>query len=365
METNIITFYKDFINTIKPFIKNQSVFDIIDNFNDEQINNNIQTFHSNLENDELFKSFIKYKIKIFSTKSQTTTELSNSLFGEGLPLKKLLNNQGEHRKNIIWEHLHFIYHLYEKENQNRQERLSVLKYKDISFSDKFKSMIGDNQNDKTKNFLDKIINSVESDCHDNNQQGMPSMDKIIKLATEITSDFKDDFENGEIDLQGLMSNLMGGIGMDQNTDINNLMNNMMGGMFNQEEDKEEQVVIDENFSTDQVELGEQEEVNPGLQNMLNSINSMGLGDINFSEMQNMMGGLGDIQGMMDNEDFDEEKMNDLMNNMLGSLNINGEDGEGGEFKKLMDEMMNNEIDSNDADNEDNDESYIEEIDEED
>lgn len=360
---NIINFYKQFVNEIKPFIKNQSVFDNIDNLTDEQIQQNIHTYHSSLENNETFKLFTKHKIKIFSLKSEETSLLSYSLFGETLPLKKLLNNQGEHRKNKIWEHLHYIYHLYEKENENREERLKLLKYKDISFSEKFKDMVGDNQNDKTKNFLDKIINSVEID-YENGQKGMPSMDKIIKMATDITKDFNEEFENGEIDLQGLMGNLMGGMNMEQNADINNLMGGMMGGLFGKKEEEQEQVIIDENFSTDQVELGEQEEINPALQNMLNTVNSMGLGDIKMDDLSGMMGGLGNL-GNLDNlgdmeGEIDEEKMNELMSNMFGSLNLSEDDLQNNDFIKMMNDMMQVEQDNN----EENEESYIEEIDDE-
>ena len=83
-------------------------------------------FYDSIEEEYLFELFCKSKVRLFSSKDEKTVVVSNSLFGESLPLKKLINNQSDNTKNIIWKYLHLFYFLIESNNQNRTERKSKI-----------------------------------------------------------------------------------------------------------------------------------------------------------------------------------------------------------------------------------------------
>ena len=78
---------------------------------------NLKTYFLTLNNKDLFTLFINSKIKVFSTKTEETNQLSESLFGENYTLKFLLNNREDFPKSKVWSALITLYRDLE-ENSN-------------------------------------------------------------------------------------------------------------------------------------------------------------------------------------------------------------------------------------------------------
>ena len=93
--------------------------------NTEKLNSTLN-FYTSLENPDLFLLFSKKKIKLFSSKKTETYEVSKSLFGEDMLLKRLFNNQKEIIKSKLWNSLFNLYISIETTKQKRQDRLVVL-----------------------------------------------------------------------------------------------------------------------------------------------------------------------------------------------------------------------------------------------
>ena len=87
----------------------------------------VDLFTELLQNDDLFQLFSKRKIKVFSSKTESTKSLSSSLFGTGLTLKNIFNNQPADIKTTLWTYLQLIYltKLLENKNDNK-ERINLL-----------------------------------------------------------------------------------------------------------------------------------------------------------------------------------------------------------------------------------------------
>ena len=79
----------------------------IESFSDQVKLTRCQVFSSTIRENN-FELFLKSKIKVFSHKTEDTQAISESLFGEKLCLKNLLNNQPDDVKKIIWTNLHTL-----------------------------------------------------------------------------------------------------------------------------------------------------------------------------------------------------------------------------------------------------------------
>lgn len=231
---------------------------------------------------EYFDTFVESKIKLFSHKDEETKKLSESLFGEELSLKKIFNNRDDNTKNVLWHYLHLMFLMVEsaqkKQNKERIKKLSKLieqneeqfkksqtklaqqasnKSKDPKSM--IKEMFNVEVNDQTNDMLSDIVSSFESTL--SGASGGNPFAGIIDISQKISSKYQDKINNGEIELNKLMEGIQKNVpGMEEMLKGGGLggLSGMMGGLGGGTNSKpKETVVIDENFSTANVELGKQ------------------------------------------------------------------------------------------------------------
>ena len=276
----IIQLKELFINTIDQDIIIDNEFKIIDELNDtEKINRGV--LYNLLITDELFDLFLNSKIKIFSHKNNNTLELSQSLLGNTLSLKNLLNNQSDDIKKIIWKNLHNLYILSEflksSELQNSERIVKLNKQININNpdpnSDSDQNQENDNEkikydkNDTKKNLqkmLDVEINSQTSDMIDDivdsfdnilsgNLNSNP-LAGIMEISQTISNKYADKIKKGDIELDKIMKSIMCKIpGMEQ------MMSSILKSSNNNTNNTK--IIIDETFSTSDITLGKLEDKN--------------------------------------------------------------------------------------------------------
>ena len=256
---------------------------------------------------ELFDTFLESKIKLFSHKDENTKNISESLFGTELSLKKIFNNRDDNTKFILWAYLHLMVLMVElthKKNKDRIKKLSKLIEENNQLLEKAKikavqqnnvkdpkSMLKDifnvDVNDETNDMLNDIVKSFESSL--SNEKGNP-LTGIFDISQKISSKYQQKINTGEIQLNKLMEGIQKNIpGMDEL--MKNGLDGIMGGK--QATKPKETVIIDENFSTANVELGKQNETKKGFNigKMLSMANSFGvLGGDNIFGGNNPLGG---------------------------------------------------------------------------
>jgi hypothetical protein len=260
---NCLRIYDQFMDSVK-MITSADISSY--NNKEERLNN----FYQSLQDEDTFTLFSMSKIKVFSSKTVETHAVSISLFGEDLSLKQIFNNQPDVTKNNLWELLFNLYIQLERINNNDPTRISLLKdglkktrssSSNTVKSDIFKNILNTDVNSTTNNMLDDIISSFQNVV---SNKGNP-FENIMGITEMITNKYGSKIENGEVEID----KILGGMG--------GLLNKGMG-----EEKKEEPVVIDENFSTDSVVVGKEEEAGPQinltklmpLANMVTKINSV-------------------------------------------------------------------------------------------
>ena len=272
--------FNNFTSQLKIIFPKEN-FDIIDNMSDmDKLSNGIK-FVESFDNDN-FSLFSKSKIKVFSHKSSVTQTISESLFGTDFCLKNILNNQPDDVKNIIWHNLHTMYIItelqkpIEKQNQERLSILNKLLHKDdIEVEDelpeethkeesqsgqgkgvnkKIHDMLGVKINKETSEMIDEIVGSFEKIM----SKGASSnpMSSIMEISKLISVKYADKISNGTIEIDKLMAAIGKKIpGMDK------VMDQVMGMMKGSSEKKKpkEKIIIDENFSTASIKVGEVKE----------------------------------------------------------------------------------------------------------
>ena len=260
--------------------------------------------------DENFDLFLKNKIKVFSHKSKDTQAISESLFGENLSLKNLLNNQPDEVKKIIWTNLHTLCMLSELlkpeelKDDDKVMQLNRVLYnenEDVPNSDtkkKLQDMLGVNVNNETSSMIDDIVGSFEKVL--TNQSGGNPLSGIMEISQNISVKYADKINKGEIELEKLMQAITSKVpGMDQ------MMGGMMGG--SKEKVQKEKILIDENFSTANVEVGINQEPDSkgmNISGILKMADQMGVipgGKQSSKEsgMQDMMNGIPGIGKVME------------------------------------------------------------------
>ena len=282
--------------------------------------------------EEYFDLFIESKLKLFSHKDNTSKILSESLFGEKLALKNIFNNRDDSIKNVIWYYLHIMVLMIElaqkNKNNDRIEKLRKIIDNNITIYEKskndaeklnktgmsdpkniLKDMLGVDVNVQTNDMIGDIVKSFESTMANMKKGEAPDMaalfPSILEISKNISDKYSDKISSGEIELEKIMGGITKNIpGMDGNLDnINKMMGGnigeMMGGMF-KKEDKKELVVIDEDFSTSQVDLGKiKESSNINIGKMLNVADSFGvIPGLDNSSDNNKTPKLNDLLGMM-------------------------------------------------------------------
>jgi hypothetical protein len=250
----------------------------------------VTNFFNLLESDILFLLFTKSKIKVFSAKTVETHGISCSLFTEELTLKSIFNNQTDIIKNQFWDKLYRLYIEIDKTMPNTNtDRLSILmtSIKSIknNLSDQVKnSILKVDVNDTTNNMIDDIVGSFQNSM---NSSSNP-FDNIMNITNTISDKYKDQLQNGDIQLDKIIGGIDG----------------IIPGLMKQPAPQPvEKVIIDENFSTNNVQVGvEQESSNGNIGNMMKMIPNM-------SGLMNMVGRINTAQ--TDNELVDIKKDMDV------------------------------------------------------
>ena len=243
-----------------------------------------ELFSELLEDNELFELFKKRKIKVFSSKSEKTKNLSSSLFGSTLTLKNIFNNQTSVIKDTLWTYLQLIVltillinkeinvdkinMLEEAIKMNRDKKVEqsdipVMNPPNVEQSDNpVMNPLDLNVNKDTNNMINDIISNFEARLQ--NGQGNP-LESVMEITEMINNKYQDKINNGEIEIEKLLENVTGSIpGLEQ-------MMKSMGGGPNK---PKETVIIDENFSTDDVKIEKPVENAPNMANMMGMFNKL-------------------------------------------------------------------------------------------
>lgn len=302
--------YNSFLNQLEKLFEEESDKDLVRHLMKECESDKLSrgsAFYNSIEADNMFELFCRSKVRVFSTKDEGTTLISNSLFGDELPLKKLINNQSQATKDTIWKYLHLFYFLQECGNKNRSERKSkisrILKEKQEKkrdLTDEVKNELLDvDVNEETNDMINDIVKSFEKTLSGDSANPFES---IMEITQQITEKYNSKIESGEIELDKLMSSIQNSIPG---------MPNMMGGLggLGGKKEPKEKVIIDEEFSTDKVELGDKDKKEGSgmnLGNMLNMMNSMNKMGGEGSEGGPNLGGLFSMLNKIDSIDNDED-----------------------------------------------------------
>ena len=271
--------HNNFIEQLKiifPLEDTINLLNTIKQASDESKITQAQLFSSSISGDNL-DMFVKNKIKVFSHKNHDTQIISESLFGPDFCIKNLLNNQPEEVKKVIWNNLHtlcMIGELLRSEELIDKKKIKLLNqtiYKtrelpqtndipketsnssDNSETDvkhKLEDMLGVKVNDETNSMIDDIVKSFEKVL--TNQSSENPLSGIMEISQNISVKYADKINNGEIELDKLMESITKKVpGMDQ------MMAGMMGGSGTSSNKAvpKEKIIIDENFSTANVEVG--------------------------------------------------------------------------------------------------------------
>jgi hypothetical protein len=313
METSV-SIYNQFVDAIKELNHDVS------SYNDDQVEKRLERFYMTLEKDDLFLLFSMGKIKVFSAKTVETHEFSLSLFGENLSLKHIFNNQPDDVKDNLWTLLFNIYIQLEKHYNSHPERVQILKEsikklrnggigaKDEFKSELLKNMFNKDVNPLTSNMLEDIIGSFQDVV---SNKGNP-FENIMGITEKITSKYGSMIENGDIEID----KILGG------------MTNVLGTSISGEKKDDEPVIIDENFSTSNIDIGKEEEESQGGFNLKNLSKLMPL--------TNIMNKMGSVKS---NEDLlsIKQEMDSFMEKEL-KVDMSQYKDQLGQFEKQLQEM---------------------------
>ena len=288
--TTFIEYYDNFILQLKIIFTDNETNKILDDI--KNLSNEEKLIKGNLFvesiTDDFFDDFIKSKIKICSHKNENTKKISESLLDSNLCLKNLLNNQPDAVKKVIWLKLHILYMTIELlkpvEEQNSLQLdalnkiINIKSYEETNTPDtnntsnannKLKDMLGVDVNDETTGMIDDIVLSFEKllsgDTKSNPLSG------IMEISQKISVKYADKINNGDIELEKLMKSISKKVpgmesmlnGMSGNTSdgsgglgdlggLGGMMGSMMGG---KDKKPKEKIIIDDDFSTADVQVG--------------------------------------------------------------------------------------------------------------
>jgi hypothetical protein len=236
----------------------------ISEMDDTMKQNNMINFYNSLNDEKIFLLFSKSKIKVFSAKTNETHHVSSSLFNDELSLKHLFNNQTDLVKSQLWEKLFLLYlDIDSTMPTSNIEHVEILR-KNIEMhkndlSNKVKNdILKIDVNNTTNNMIDDIVGSFQNIIHN---KANP-FDNIMNITNMISDKYKDQLQNGEIQLD----KIIGG--------IDGVIPGLMKNTTDKKEKEKETVIIDENFSTADVDIGKEEESKNNIGNMMKMIPNM-------------------------------------------------------------------------------------------
>lgn len=329
---NLKLSYDAFINQMQnlyPFDNSLSVYVS----NDDGIYiSRIKHFNNSLNTTTKFNYFLKKKIKLFSHKDDDTLTVSQSLFGSSMPLKKIFNNQEENIKDTLWNCLHDIllqYNLF-LNTPTSLERAELIKnnvkQKESSFNPKEslnKILNTDNLNESTNNLINDIFGEFEKAISDKSENPLGN---LYQITQNITEKYKDKIENGDIKLDNLLGNMTKLPGMEKMGGMVEMLTSKLQG---EQIEPHEKVVMDENFSTSNVELGvlpDEQNSNMTIGSILQTVDNFGFmnGQLpNMDILMDVFSKIGDNQNQEElNQVFEKElgidmnKFTQEMNKML-------------------------------------------------
>lgn len=311
IEKNALEKYNSFLNQIQQILCEENIEKSIDSLKketNEQKIKRLDNLYYTLSDDKLFNLFLRCKIKLFSTKEKSTQKVSESLFGESMTLKKIFNNRSSDVKKVLWKYLHLLYLLNQsnKETYNEEraklisDKLNQLDNNDNTVDDDLsnkvkKKLFNSSFNKTTNNMIDDIVNSFQSSL--NSKQTNP-FESIMNISQKISEKYKGDINSGHIEMDKLMENIQSSV-----PGMSSMMNN-----FGKKSKKKEKVIIDENFSTSQVELGVKDNKKSGF---------------NIGNMLKVAGNL--MGNKSDKNNENSADLSSLMNLMNRAQNINNDE----------------------------------------
>ena len=280
--------------------------------------------------------FLKKKIKMFSTKNKDSIKISFSLLGNKISIKQILNKKTDDIRIILWNYLYLLYLLMELSDKQPNNELTskiiyALNYKpsetntstnetttvenvdvanadvdvangenvDVANADVKmvkNKILGINIDSKTNNMLDDIVKSFDKHLDKSNP-----FQSIMDVTNDITVKYKDKIDNGEINLDGIFNDLQSKLpGLD------------MAQMLKGTQKKKKTHIIDKNFSTADVDVGNIDN-NSGLNigNMLNMFK-----DVDLNSLMNMK---------IPNNETEAAELKNNMDKMMKSMNLDVND----------------------------------------
>lgn len=328
--------------------------------------------------DDFFTLFIESKTKLFSHSDDLTKSISEAFFGEKLSLKKIFHNRDDSIRFVLWYYLQVMILMIEigkkEKNEDRIKKLGDLIDNNIAEYEKnkeaakklneigtsiiltesnsdsknmIKDVLGVNVNNQTNDMLSDIVKSFEGTISGMKNGQAPDiaalLPNILEISKTISTKYADKITNGEIELEKIMGGITKNIpgfpeGGGVPGDIGKMMEGMMGslggglpgglaGMFKKPE-KKETIMIDENFSTANVDLGKINE-------------SKGINIGKMLTVADSLGVIPDLSGQKIEETVDEgvpgmPKLTDLFG-MIGGTGLNNKNPE--ELKNQLEGMM--------------------------
>ena len=237
------------------------------------------------------------KMKLFSSKEEETYQLSCSLFGEDLTLKKILNNLEGKNRDYLWVSLKVLIE-YTKPVETKKTKNPILNVE-----------VDENVNNMIEDIVKEFKNTME-----NKKDSSNPMEAIFGVTSKITEKYQDKLQSGEIKLDGLIEDLQKNM-----PGVKGMMDKLMPKAKPKE--KKEKIIIDENFSTENVTTGmdKPEDNQMDISKLLPMMNGLGGGDIgslgkellgaDFGEMMNM------VQNMDDMKNADPKKLKAMKTKM--------------------------------------------------
>ena len=360
VESNVskyIDTYNNFIKQLKVIFSNKvDVFTLLEEELDNLKLDRGDTFVNSF-NDDNFDLFVKSKIKAFSHKNEQSFNISKSLFDDSngecyFYLKELLNNQPDQVKEVIWLNLHTLYYLVEvNKTEPNKERLEMLTKVLVQpnnndtyqlMFNRINDLVGDEVNESTKEMMNDMIRLF----HDSLTNSKDPASKIIDMTKLMTTKYSDKITNGEIQVEALIKAIISKI-----PGVNPDMMNQIMGMMGKSKPKEK-VIIDENFSTANIDVGvEEAESSINLRNALKMVNMFNKeGMPNLSDIKDIAkqfqgeGGI-DIDKMTDMFKQMQEDgtipSNDKMKEMFSNLQSDGSLPNMDVIMNMVDEFQKN------------------------
>jgi hypothetical protein len=371
-----ILYYNSFIDILLAIFKDEEIKKILSEI--KLLSDDVKlTFGYNFNNsitNANFTSFLESKIKLVSHKNDDTLVISQSLFGNKLCLKDILNNQTTEIKKIIWLNLHTLYLNAEvlkpdiKQNKlqisklekllNKKEAESTSKEAEFLNSEplplpepkkknnlfNFDGTLNDDTNNDTAKTIQQLLNvNVNNNTNDmlddivgsfqDILSGGNPMNGILGVSQKISQKYADQINNGDIELDKLMESITKKVPA-----IGEMMKMMP---TDKQKSKQEQYVMNETFSTASVPLGNNDTTNKNMDigNMLkmadgmgfipqfgNTINNTTENPINIPGMENIQTLLGFVNKIEKSDNQDsvntiKNEMDTFLQNNLG-IDIN-------------------------------------------